>query len=259
VVRNVLELFQTTILKFDSIDSTNLEAMRQAKLGAPEGLCIVAREQTLGRGRLDRSWHSPKDAGLYLSIVLRPQFELARWPLINLAAALAVHDAIFRTCDLKVDIKWPNDIHMNDRKLCGILAETVETNIGIAAIVGIGINLNNEDFPAELKPHATSLRSATGIDVDRDLLANNLLKAFAERYDFLTTAAGGEHIIREWCANSSYASGRQVRVTLGDERVAGVTRGLESDGALRIETADGKIKIVRAGDVTALRAYRGDE
>ena len=86
------------ILHFDSIDSTNLEAMRQAKGGAGAGLCIIAREQTRGRGRLDRSWHSPKDAGLYLSIVLRPQFELARWPLINLAAALAVHDTIFRTC-----------------------------------------------------------------------------------------------------------------------------------------------------------------
>ena len=118
------------ILKFDSIDSTNLEAMRQAKAGAGEGLCIIAREQTRGRGRLDRSWHSPKDAGLYLSIVLRPKFDLARWPLISLAAALAVHDAIFRTCDLKVDIKWPNDICVGDRKLCGILAETVETEMG---------------------------------------------------------------------------------------------------------------------------------
>src|SRR5918992_1990673 len=93
--------FQPNVLHFDSIDSTNLEAMRQAKARAPEGLCIIAREQTRGRGRLDRSWHSPKDAGLYLSIVLRPRFGLASWPLLNLAAALAVHDAIFRTCDLK--------------------------------------------------------------------------------------------------------------------------------------------------------------
>lgn len=242
------------ILYFDSIDSTNLEAMRQAKAGAPEWLCIVASEQTRGRGRLERSWHSPKDAGLYLSIVLRPKFELARWPLINLAAALAVHDAIVRTCDLKVDIKWPNDVCVNDRKLCGILAETVETEAGMAGIVGIGINLHDESFPPELKPLATSLQSATNIEVDRDDIVNELLQALRERYDVLNTDSGAEHAIREWCANSSYAFGRQVRVSLGDESFNGVTRGLESDGALRIETADGRIRIVRAGDVTALRA-----
>jgi BirA family biotin operon repressor/biotin-[acetyl-CoA-carboxylase] ligase len=249
-----LQIDKLQILHFDSIDSTNLEAMRQAKAGAGEGLCIIAREQTRGRGRLDRSWHSPKDAGLYLSIVLRPQFELARWPLINLAAALAVHDAIFRTCDLKVDIKWPNDICVRDRKLCGILAETVETEIGVAAIVGIGINLHDEDFPAELKPHTISLRSETGVDVKRDLLVNELLNALSERYEMLRSDSGGEHTIREWCANSSYAFGRMVRVSLGDEHFVGITRGLESDGALRIETAEGKHKIVRAGDITSLRA-----
>jgi BirA family biotin operon repressor/biotin-[acetyl-CoA-carboxylase] ligase len=252
VVKAVDEL---QILHFDSIDSTNLEAMRQAKGGAAEGLCIIAREQTRGRGRLDRSWHSPKDAGLYLSIVLQPKFELARWPLISLAAALAVHDAIFRTCDLKVDIKWPNDICVRDRKLCGILAETVETEIGLAAIVGIGINLHDEDFPAELEPFTTSLRSVTGGEVNRDILVNALLKALIERYEMLDSDSGGEHTIREWCAHSSYAFGRMVRVSLGDGHFVGITRGLESDGALRIETADGKNKIVRAGDVTALRAH----
>src|SRR5688572_7198175 len=170
-----LQIGAWQILHFDSIDSTNLEAMRQAKGGAGEGLCIIAREQTRGRGRLDRSWHSPKDAGLYLSIVLRPRFELARWPLINLASALAVHDAIFRTGDLKVDIKWPNDICVHDLKLCGILAETVETESGLAAIVGIGLNLHDEDFPAELESFATSLRSVTGSEVNRDRLIDELL------------------------------------------------------------------------------------
>ncbi|MFY9621616.1 MAG: biotin--[acetyl-CoA-carboxylase] ligase [Pyrinomonadaceae bacterium] len=253
-----LQIGAFQILHFDSIDSTNLEAMRQAKSGASEGLCIIAREQTRGRGRLDRSWHSPKDAGLYLSIVLRPKFDLARWPLISLAAALAVHDAIFRVCDLKVDIKWPNDICVRDRKLCGILAETVETEIGLAAIVGIGINLYDENFPAELEPHATSLRSVTGSDVDRDHLVNELSKALSERYEMLNSGSGDEHTIREWCANSSYAFGRMVRVSLGDENLVGVTRGLESDGALRIETADGKLRSARAGDVTALRAHPSD-
>ena len=116
--------FKPTILQLDSIDSTNLEAMRQAKAGAPEGLCVVAREQTSGRGRLNRGWESPKDAGLYLSVILRPQIAMEQWPLITLMAALAVGDALLRSCDLRADIKWPNDICVNDRKLGGILAET---------------------------------------------------------------------------------------------------------------------------------------
>src|ERR1700730_3076386 len=103
------ERFQPTILRLDSIDSTNLEAMRQARAGAAEGLCIVAREQTQGRGRLDRSWQSPKDAGLYFSIVLRPALEMKAWPLLTLMAALAVSDALLKACVLRVDTKWPND------------------------------------------------------------------------------------------------------------------------------------------------------
>jgi BirA family biotin operon repressor/biotin-[acetyl-CoA-carboxylase] ligase len=249
----VPELIQTTIQEFVSIDSTNLEAIRQAKTGASEGLCIIASEQTRGRGRLDRSWHSPKDAGLYLSIILRPRFEMARWPLINLAAAVAVQDAILRTCNFRVDIKWPNDILLNERKLCGILAETVDTQIGPAAIVGVGINLNDENFPPEINLQATSLQSATRGVVDRELLINELLKAFAERYDLLRSQDGREQIIREWCANSSFAFNRRVRVSCHDETIQGITRGLESDGALRVETETGLIKTIRAGEVTALR------
>lgn len=252
-------MFSPTILRFDSIDSTNLEAMRQAKAGAPEGLCIVAREQTRGRGRLDRTWHSPKDAGLYFSMVLRPQFEITRWPLLSLTAALAVFDALLRTCDLKVDIKWPNDIYVGDRKLSGILAETVETGDGPAAIVGIGINLTNQSFPPGMKERAVSIYSATGASVDPHLLLDELLKAFRERYEMLRSETGAEHLIREWCAASSYAFERRVRVIVNDETFEGITRGLERDGALRVETAAGKVKVVRAGDVIALRGHQETE
>lgn len=242
------------ILRFDSIDSTNLEAMRQAKAGASEGLCVIAREQTQGRGRLDRRWHSPKDAGLYLSILLRPPFELSKWPLITLAAALAVSDAITKSYGLAIDVKWPNDICFDDQKLCGILAETVETETGTAAVVGIGINLLAEAVPEGLKGRATSIESISDQRIDPNLLIDNVVKAFAARYQVLHDEDGQEHTLREWCANSSYAFGRSVRVAIGDDGFTGVTRGLESDGALRVEMADGKVRIVRAGDVTALRA-----
>ena len=248
------EHLQPTILHFDSIDSTNLEAMRQARSGAPEGLCIVAREQTRGRGRLDRTWQSPKDAGLYLSLVLRPRLEITVWPLLTLMAALAVCDALLKACGLRADIKWPNDVCVNNRKLCGILAETVDTQAGAAAVVGIGINLKANSLPATVNDLATSVEAATGAQPDSTRVLTELLKAIAERYDLLQSPLGGEHTIREWCSNSSYASGRQVRVALERDTFEGTTRGLESDGALRVETAGGKIRLVRAGDVTALRA-----
>jgi len=240
------------ILHFDSIDSTNLEAIRQAKCGAAEGLCIVAREQTRGRGRLDRSWKSPRDAGLYMSLVLRPMFSMTTWPLITLMAALAVHDALVKACSLRTDIKWPNDICVNDRKLCGILAETVDSETGPVAVVGVGINLTAAGL-ATMPANATSIETVTGRKPDRERILQSLLQSIGERYDLLQNAAGCEHTIREWCANSSYAIGRRVNVSFAEEAFQGTTRGLESDGALRVETDDGKIRVVRAGDVTALR------
>jgi BirA family biotin operon repressor/biotin-[acetyl-CoA-carboxylase] ligase len=246
--------FHPTILRLETIDSTNLEAIRQAKGGAKQGLCILTREQTAGRGRLDRTWQSPKDAGLYLSLVLRPAIEMNSWPLLSLVSALAVSDALVRACSLKPDIKWPNDVCVNDRKLCGILAETIETPSGPAAIIGIGINLKRAVLPDDLRQTATSIEEVTRAEPDTERVLSELLKAFGERYDVLQSRDGFEHTIREWCASSSYAYERRVRVSLENETFTGTTRGLDSDGALRVETYDGQIRIVRAGDVTALRA-----
>src|SRR3712207_882644 len=133
------ERLTPTVLRFDSLPSTNTEAARAAALGAPEGLCVIAREQTAGRGRRERSWISPVDAGLYFSIVLRPKMEQKLWPLLTLMSALCVHEALMNACSLRTDIKWPNDIYAGERKLCGILAETVEAEAGRAVVVGIGI------------------------------------------------------------------------------------------------------------------------
>jgi BirA family biotin operon repressor/biotin-[acetyl-CoA-carboxylase] ligase len=249
-----MTLLQPTILRLDSVDSTNLEAMRRAKAGASEGLCIVAREQMNGRGRLDRIWQSPKDAGLYFSMILRPRLEMSSWPLITLMAALAVCDALLKACDLRTDIKWPNDICVNGRKLCGILVETLETEGRTAAIVGVGINLKANSLPEMVSNVATSVESATARQPDGERVLEELIKAIGERYELLQSPQGDEHTIREWCANSSYAFDRRVGVTLLHDKFEGTTRGLESDGALRVETNDGTIRIVRAGDVTALRA-----
>ncbi|HYP02638.1 MAG TPA: biotin--[acetyl-CoA-carboxylase] ligase [Pyrinomonadaceae bacterium] len=250
------ELFQPVILRYDSLTSTNTEAAGQAARGAGEGLCVVAREQTRGRGRRERVWASPPGAGLYFSIVLRPRLDAQAWPLITLMAALAVRDALREACALETDIKWPNDILAGGRKLCGILAEAIETKTGRACILGIGINLSESAYPPELREHATSVEAATGAPPPNlETLLAALVRCLAKRYAQLQYAPEGQHeIIRDWSANSSYAAGRRVRVHAGEEIYEGTTRGLEPDGALRVETATGATRIVRAGDVHALRA-----
>jgi BirA family biotin operon repressor/biotin-[acetyl-CoA-carboxylase] ligase len=253
----VPDLFQPVILRYGSLPSTNTEAAGQAARGAGEGLCVVAREQTRGRGRRERVWASPPDAGLYFSIVLRPRLAAQAWPLITLMAALAVRDALRETCALETDIKWPNDILASDgRKLCGILAEAIETKTGRACILGIGINLRENAYPPELRERATSVEAATGATPpDIETLLAALVRRLATRYAQLQHAPEGQaEIIRVWSANSSYAAGKRVSVHTATEIYEGTTRGLETDGALRVETAAGETRIVRAGDVHALRA-----
>ena len=227
--------------------------MRQAKRGAPEGLCIVAREQTKGRGRHERVWTSPRDAGLYFSIVLRPQLDVSAWPLITLMAALAVSDALLDSCGLRTDIKWPNDLVICDRKFCGILAETVETDHGIACVLGIGINLRDDAFPPELQDRATSVAALTGKATNAEQLLPALLERLSRRYAQFAEEKGTAAIIQDWTTASSFANGKWVRVDTGTEVFEGTSRGLESDGALRVETRTGEIKIVRSGDVQSLR------
>lgn len=243
------------ILRFDSLPSTNLEAARRATEGAAEGLCIVASEQTAGRGRLQRQWISPKGAGLYFSVVLRPRIPQSSWPLITLAAAVATHDALREAYSLKTDIKWPNDLLASNRKLCGILAETVDTSAGRALVLGIGINLTSAALPSEVQEIATSVEIETGKVPDLELILRNLIIEIERRYQMLQSAGGGEAILRDWSIGSSYASGKRIRVANGQEVLEGTTRGVESDGALRVETNEGQIRIVRAGDVTELRTF----
>jgi BirA family transcriptional regulator, biotin operon repressor / biotin---[acetyl-CoA-carboxylase] ligase len=246
--------FASQILRFDSIPSTNLEAARQAIEGAAEGVCIVSSEQTAGRGRLQRQWISPKGAGLYFSLVLRPRIPQSSWPLITLAAAISAHDALLEACSLTTDIKWPNDILSNGRKLCGILAETVDTPQGRALVLGIGINLTSSAFPPELQKTATSVQLEAGKVVKLETILRSLIVAFERRYEMLQSSGGEEHIIREWSIRSSYASGKRIRVVNGNEVVEGTMRGLETDGALLVETDLGEIRVIRAGDLTELRA-----
>jgi len=161
--------------------------------------------------------------------------------------------ALLDVYELETDIKWPNDILANDRKLCGILAETVDTPLGRAVILGIGVNLKHNSLSAELDRVATSVEAAVGRNADLDLIIEPLLGSIVRYYQMLQHSGGSVEIVREWSARSSYASGKRIRLVIGNETIEGTTCGLESDGGLRIETATGEIKTFRAGDVTALR------
>jgi BirA family biotin operon repressor/biotin-[acetyl-CoA-carboxylase] ligase len=247
------------IVRFDSLPSTNTEAARQASLGAPEGLCVIAREQTAGRGRERRIWLSPRDAGLYLSIVLRPEGEVRYWPLITLMASVAIHDTLESAFGVDCDIKWPNDIHCEGRKICGVLAETVETPSGQGLILGIGINLTRSALPPELETLATSIEEQTGVAPDTATLIGRLMQKLSFFYDSMQSPNGPAIITAEWSKRSSYTEGKRVRVTFAQESIEGVTRGLETDGALRIEIDTGAIKVVHSGDVTGVRSVINSE
>jgi BirA family biotin operon repressor/biotin-[acetyl-CoA-carboxylase] ligase len=238
------------VLRFESLPSTNTELARLASEGAPEGVSVVADEQTAGRGRLQRAWSSPKGAGLYFSILLRPTIPQNCWPLITFMAALAVSDALGEACELETDIKWPNDILSGERKICGILAEAIETPVGRAVILGIGINLTQNAFPPELENVATSVAEATGRAGDREQILAALLDTLSRWHSQLNDPG---KIVDAWSNRSSYAIGKLVQVSNGDDVWQGTTCGVEPDGALRLRTSSGEIKLVRAGDVYSVR------
>lgn len=242
-----------TILRFDEIESTNTEALNQAKRGAAEGLGVVARRQTAGRGRFGRTWVSEKDAGLFFSLVLRPQIEMRYLPLVTLMSAVAVHDALEALYAIDCDIKWVNDIHIRGKKICGILAETVDMPQGLAIVVGIGINLKSTNFPIEIAETATAIESETGSPPDAEILLQKLTFFLAQFYAILQGAGGAEKIREEWTRRSSYADGKRVRVALENETIFGTTRGIEENGALRVALDTGEIRTIHAGDVEQLR------
>ncbi len=248
-----------TILRFDSLPSTNTEAAEHARRGADEGLCIIAREQTSGRGRWGRQWVSDKDAGLYFSIILRPQIEARLLPLITLMTGVAVFDTL-QDLGLKPDIKWVNDVLIDEKKICGILAETVETPRGTAVVVGIGVNLASVNFPDDLGMTATSIEAVTGEKVTGDEVAAALSPYISSYYAKLCNENGPAEIIESWRLRSTYFSGKRVRVRLSDRVIGGVTDGLEENGALRVRRSDGSVSIVQAGDVELMRAdYQRDQ
>ena len=232
------------------IGSTNIEAMAGAAAGAPEGSVFVAEEQTAGRGRGSHQWESAASAGIYCSVVLRPPLPPAEALVLSLAAGLAVHSAV-KLIDATAapDLKWPNDLLIGGKKFCGILTEmNAEPTRVRYIVVGIGINVNQAQFPADLQPIATSLRLASGTEWSRVELCAALLKSLDREYrDLLEKRDAHESILHRFQERSSMARGRHVFIE-ENHGFEGVTEGLDSRGFLQVRTTDG-LRTVLSGTV----------
>ena len=247
-------MFAGRLHHFFRIGSTNVAGMSAAAQGEAEGAVFIAEEQTAGRGRGGHSWESQASVGVYASTILRPPLAPADALLLSLMAGLAVSEAIEGVTSIRPDLRWPNDVLMDGRKFCGILTElNAEVSRVRYAVVGVGINVNQETFPAELQAIATSLRLETGREWSRVEVAAALLKSLDREYRALLDdpRQARESIHRRFEERSSYARRREVHVE-EDGGYDGITEGLDERGFLKVRTEQG-LRTVLSGGVRARR------
>lgn len=246
-------LFAGKLRHFAEIDSTNLQAMREAAAGAEHGTVYIADAQSAGRGRGAHTWHSSPGDGLYCSLLLRPHSTLtaadALW--FSLATGLAVASAVESVTSLRADIRWPNDLLLGEKKFCGILTELSADSAHVRhAVIGIGININHAAFPSELQSLATSLRIASGQRWSRAAILAALLRAMQTEMSGLlavdNTHNAHEDILRRLLQQSTWMQGKRVHV---DEAggYTGVTAGLNAQGFLQVQTATGLRTVLSGG------------
>jgi BirA family biotin operon repressor/biotin-[acetyl-CoA-carboxylase] ligase len=228
--------------------STNDVARKQARKGAHGGFLVVASRQTMGRGRLGRSWESPPDRGLYVSILLRPNLPMTEAGKLTILSSVATVDAVEAVSGLRPNIKWPNDLIIGKRKLAGLLIETEPMGKRLAfAVIGIGLNVRQEagDFSPEVRGLATSLYLATGQSYRRADLLVALLQALERRL-----SRPFEEAREAWTA-SSLTLGQRVTLTTVRGRKHGQALGLDESGALLLRSDSGEVEAVTAGDMQA--------
>jgi BirA family biotin operon repressor/biotin-[acetyl-CoA-carboxylase] ligase len=236
--------------------STQEVARALAADGAPQGTVVIAERQSAGRGRMGRGWHSPPGVNLYMTVILRPRIALAEVARLSLVAGVAVAEAVETVAPGLVQLKWPNDVWLRGRKAGGIIAEAVsDQHLHLdCVLLGIGLNLNlsAEQIPPELRGRATSVFIATGRQCDRVAVANSLFLRLQSRY--METETHGFGAVREAWERYSALTGKRVTAVDAGTRLTGTVAGIDSDGALLLDTADGQRRIV-AADVTLEGAY----
>lgn len=237
------------IFYYEEIDSTNVRARALAEEGCPHGTLVAADVQSRGRGRWGRTWHSPA-GGVYMSLVLRPDFPPIKARMLTLIAALSAAEAIRECTGLDAGIKWPNDLLINEKKVSGILTEMAASagHIGYV-IVGFGINANTDAFPKGLKIKASSLKKEGGCQVDVCSLIAAVLKCFEKNYDIFTETLGMEKLQGKY-NGLLINKGRTVKIPRdGGTYEEACAAGINRDGELIVRRADGTLEAVYAGEV----------
>ena len=230
--------------------STNTDAALLAREGARHGTVVVADSQTTGRGRVQRSWHSPAGENLYFSVVLRPSWPASEPRPVSLAVGVALAEALAPLVPQPPLLKWPNDVQIGGRKVAGILIEgSLQSDRIDYVVVGIGVNVNTAEFPAELADIAESLGRVVGKALDRGAVLATIFSSLEAWLDTLAEQ-GPEPIVAAWMKHAARL-GQPIRVLDGATEATGVMQGIDSDGALRLQTPDGKVRRIVCGDVFA--------
>ena len=234
-------------------DSTNLWIKRLAKEGASEGTLALAEFQSAGRGRLGRSWEVPEGTSVMMSILLRPKFEPQYAPTLTLVMGMAVAKAV-KNLGFDVSIKWPNDVVVSHKKICGILTEMGVRDGKIDyAVIGVGINVNIKEFPEEMADKATSLYLESGKEFDRSQIPGLVMEAFEKYYEKFAATCDLSGLNEEY--ESILANYNQSVRVLAKEPYEGVARGITDGGELLVEKTDGTIVAVSAGEVSVRGLY----
>ncbi|MBP2031408.1 BirA family biotin operon repressor/biotin-[acetyl-CoA-carboxylase] ligase [Clostridium algifaecis] len=238
-------------LHFDTIDSTNTEAKRLADNGEPCGTVIVSEEQNTGHGRLGRAWISPKYKGIWVSIILRPEVNPIKVPKITQVGAASMINAL-KSLKIDAQVKWPNDIIINHKKICGILTEmSAELNRVHYVVMGIGINANldKEDFSEDVFKKATSLKIETGSKIDRKLLIANFLNEFEELYSEFSTNSTVKKSI-DICKKNSAIIGRDIKIISDGVETYARAIDISEEGQLVVKYQDGSIKNLISSEIS---------
>lgn len=244
------EKFGKEIVYFEEIGSTNEVAKRLARQGKPEGLLVLSDRQTNGKGCYGKRWFSPGKVGLYCSLILRPLLPLAGIQQLTLLAGAAVLDTIYKETSLRSNLKWPNDVLIDGRKVCGILTETAfyKSKVEFAAL-GIGVNINNtrNQFQDEIYSSATSLKIETGKKISREKFLSSFLSFWELRYSSLLEN-GHKEIIQFWRDHND-TLGRKVTISQGTRLISGLAKDIDDDGNLLVQLGNGAIAKVSSGEL----------
>lgn len=240
---------------YESTDSTNLQVKRLMEEGAPEGVLVVGGEQKQGRGRRGRSWQSPPGTNIYMTLGLRPEFQPDLAPMVTLIDALAVAEAVEQTCGLQTRIKWPNDVVIGGKKICGILTEmSAETGYIHYVVIGTGINVNIKEFPEEIRETATSLYLEKGETVLRAPIVAKTMEYFESYYEKFIQTMDLSLLMEDYnkrLVNKDAA----VKVLDPQNEFEGTARGIDEKGQLLVERQDGTVETVYAGEVSVRGVY----